>query len=95
MGTNGFADDDGLLCLGGETGGMSDIGDMIFIKNDARLLLYCLACFLKMPPLGTQKPHAFSHENRCLERRSALESGSYHFPFFILPPIRITENNAK
>ena len=27
-------------------------------------------------------------------RRSALESGRYHFPFLILPPIRITENTT-
>ena len=56
--------------------------------------LYCLACFLKMPPFGNKKAPAFSHENRCLERCSALEAERYHFPFLILPPIRITENTA-
>lgn len=56
--------------------------------------LYCLACFLKMPPFGNKKAPAFSHENRCVERCSALDVRSYHFPFLILPPIRMTENTA-
>ena len=56
--------------------------------------LCLLACFLKMPPFGNKKAPAFSHENRCLERCSALEAERYHFPFLILPPIRITENTA-
>ncbi len=56
--------------------------------------LCLLVRFLKMPPFGKQKAPAFSHENRCLERGSALEAGSYQFPFLILPPIRITENTA-
>ena len=56
--------------------------------------LCLLARFLKMPPFGKQKAPAFSHENRCVERCSALEAGSYQFPFLILPPIRITENTA-
>ena len=56
--------------------------------------LCLLVRFLKMPPFGKQKAPAFSHENRCLERGSALEAGSYQFPFLILPPIRMTENTA-
>ena len=56
--------------------------------------LYCLVCFLKMLPFGKQKAPAFSHENRCVERCSALGVGRYHFPFLILPTIRITENTA-
>ena len=56
--------------------------------------LCLLARFLKMPPFGKQKAPAFSHENRCVERCSALEAGRYHFPFLILPPIRMTENTA-
>lgn len=41
-----------------------------------------------------KKAPAFSHESRCMERYSALEAERYHFPFLILPPIRITENTA-
>lgn len=47
-----------------------------------------------MPPFGNKKAPAFSHENRCVERCSALDVRSYHFPFLILPPIRMTENTA-
>ena len=56
--------------------------------------LCLLARFLKMPPFGNKKAPAFSHENRCVERCSALDVRSYHFPFLILPPIRMTENTA-
>ena len=56
--------------------------------------LCLLARFLKMPPFGNKKAPAFSHENRCFLRCSALGVGRYHFPFLILPPIRITENTT-
>ena len=56
--------------------------------------LCLLARFLKMPPFGKQKAPAFSIENRCVEQCSALGVGRYHFPFLILPPIRITENTT-
>ena len=71
----------------------------LFLYSDRRLLH---RSHLRQPKVrarlcgfpGNKKAPAFSHENRCVERCSALEAERYHFPFLILPPIRITENTA-
>lgn len=80
--------------------------DYAVFRGENRRFFLCCGRFPKaeriMPPcqffenaaVREQKAPAFSHENRCVERCSALEAERYHFPFLILPPIRITENTA-